>query len=90
MLKAKGLTAGKLYPRIEEAANNHIITDDMKKWAHQVRLDANDERHADSGSKRPDKTDAERCLDFTIALAEIMFTLPSRVTRGIAAAGGTS
>ena len=48
MLKAKGLTEGSLYARINEAAQNHIITDEMAHWAHEVRLEANDQRHSDS------------------------------------------
>src|SRR5439155_9039656 len=38
MLKLKGLREGSLYVRIDEAAKAHIITSDMAKWAHQVRL----------------------------------------------------
>lgn len=41
MLKAKGLTKGSLYARIDEAARSHLITGDMAAWAHDVRLDAN-------------------------------------------------
>lgn len=42
LLKLKGYTAGSLYARIEKAAEDHVITQDMAKWAHEVRLDAND------------------------------------------------
>ena len=47
MLKSKGYKKGNLYKRIEKAAEDHLITSEMAKWAHQVRLGANDERHAD-------------------------------------------
>jgi hypothetical protein len=39
MLKAKGYKKGTLNERIDQAAADHIITDDMAKWGHQVRLD---------------------------------------------------
>ena len=83
MLKAKDLKEGNLYSRIDKAANDHLITEDMAKWAHQVRLDANDQRHADESAPLPTPQDAKLCLDFAMALAEILFVLPARVTRGI-------
>ena len=83
MLKAKGYKDGSLYQRIKEAAVGHIITADMATWAHQVRLDANDQRHADESASFPTREEAQRSLDFALALAEILFVLPTRVTRGI-------
>ncbi len=83
MLKAKGYKVGKLYPRIKKAEADHIITADMATWAHQVRLDANDQRHADESASLPTREDAQRSLDFAMALAEILFVLPARVTRGL-------
>ena len=46
MLKIKNYRDGSLYARIEQAVNDHLITQDMATWAHEVRLDANDQRHA--------------------------------------------
>jgi hypothetical protein len=86
MLKAKGLSEGSLYNRIDKAATTHLITSDMAAWAHEVRLDANDQRHADESATLPDSKDAKRCVDFVIALAQIMFVLPDRVETGIAEA----
>jgi hypothetical protein len=83
MLKIKGYEQGNLYSRIEKAASDHAITTDMAKWAHEVRLDANDQRHSDSQSLLPSEGDAERVIDFATALAEILFVLPNRVQRGI-------
>src|SRR5262249_11787782 len=83
MLKARGYKEGSLYTRIDLAAKDHVITEDMAKWAHQVRLDANDQRHSDEDAPLPNHEDARRCLDFAFALAEVMFVLPGRVTRGI-------
>ncbi len=43
MLKEKGYKVGGLYDRIKQAAKDHLITDEMAAWAHDVRLDANDQ-----------------------------------------------
>lgn len=83
MLKAKGLKEGHLYARIDNAAENHLITKDVARWAHQVRLDANEQRHVDEEAPLPTLEDAKRCLDFALALADILFVLPASVTRGI-------
>jgi hypothetical protein len=82
MLKNKGYTKGSLNTRIDEAAKAHLITNDMAAWAHDIRLDANDERHADEAAPLPDQADARKCLDFALALAQFLFVLPARVERG--------
>jgi hypothetical protein len=82
MLKDKGLKEGSLYERINKAAKDNLITQDMAKWAHQVRLDANDQRHIDQAAALPLQQDAERCLSFALALAEVLYVIPARVTRG--------
>ena len=82
MLKAKGYTNGNLYPRINEAAEDHLITQDMAQWAHEVRLDANDPRHADTSNPLPSQQDATRSIDFVQALGQLLFVLPTRVRRG--------
>jgi hypothetical protein len=83
MLKLKGYTEGSLYTRIEQSVTDNLITKDMGQWAHYVRLDANDQRHADQAVGLPTAEDARRVIDFATALAEILFVLPSRVQRGI-------
>jgi hypothetical protein len=82
MLKARGLTEGSLYKRIDEAVTSTLLTKEMAEWAHDVRLDANDQRHADVKAIPPTTEDAKRCLEFAKALADILFVLPARVTRG--------
>ena len=47
MLKERGYIEGKLFPRIEKAEKDGLLTTHMADWAHDIRLDANDERHAD-------------------------------------------
>ena len=83
MLKAKKLSDGTLNERIDKAAQDGILTEGMKHWAHQIRLDANAQRHADNTEALPNAKDAENTIDFAFALAEFLFVLPSRVTRGI-------
>jgi len=82
MLKAKGLIDGNLYSRIDAAAEQHLITGEMAAWAHEVRLDANDQRHADLAAALPSLADAEKCIAFAQALGEFLFVLPARVERG--------
>ncbi|GGD14426.1 DUF4145 domain-containing protein [Hyunsoonleella pacifica] len=90
MLKEKGYNQGSLYSRINTAVTDHLITDNMATWAHEVRLDANDERHADEDADLPDSDDAQKAIDFTIALGEYLFVLPSRIQRGIENASGNT
>lgn len=82
MLKDKKYSDGSLYARIEDAAKDHLITDEMSEWAHDVRLDANDKRHADEDTINANRADAERCVEFALALAEFLYVLPARVQRG--------
>ena len=76
------LNLEKAVARIEEAAKNHLITSEMAAWAHDVRLDANDQRHADVAASLPTTADAQKCVEFARALAEFLFVLPARVQRG--------
>jgi len=82
MLKDKGLTEGNLYRRIQIAAETHLITSEMAEWAHEVRLDANDQRHADEMAELPDSSDAKKSIEFSLALAQFLFVLPARVAAG--------
>ena len=84
MLKEKGYLKkdGDLFVRINKAAEDHLITKEMAKWAHDVRLDANAERHVDEEATPPTQEDAQRVVDFTKALGEFLFVLPAKVRRG--------
>ena len=83
MLKAKSYKDGSLYTRINRAVEDHLITPEMGQWAHEVRLDANEQRHADEAASLPAQDDARRCVDFALALGEFLYVLPSRVKRGL-------
>jgi hypothetical protein len=85
MLKAKNYKEGSLYSRIDKAAADHLITNEMAQWAHQVRLEANDQRHADENAALPDSEDAQRSIDFASALGSFMFVFPKRIEAGLVA-----
>lgn len=81
MLKDKGLKDGSLYSRIKKAETEHLITSEMALWAHEVRLEANDQRHADEEAELPEEADARKVIEFAKALAQFMFVLPAQVAR---------
>ena len=83
MLKDKGYTDGNLYPRIDKAANEHLITAGMAKWAHQVRLSSNEQRHADQEVDLPTKEEAEKAVNLAQAFGEFLFVLPAMVEQGL-------
>lgn len=89
MLKAKGLVDGVLDTRIKKAAEKHVITKEMSEWANEIRLDANDQRHADEEAALPNEADGAKALEFAMALAEYLFVLPARVSRGRKVAAAT-
>jgi hypothetical protein len=84
MLKAKKLVGGSLYTRINEARDTHLIAPDIAEWAHDVRLDAYDSRHADLNQPHHTLQSGERAVEFAVALAEALFVLPACVQRGSA------
>ncbi|MCG6957345.1 MAG: hypothetical protein LJF04_15255 [Gemmatimonadetes bacterium] len=83
MLKAKDYEDGTPNERIEVAKEGGLITGEMETWAHQVRLDASDQRHADGGAGLPTTVDADSTIRFARAFGEYLFVLPSKVNRGI-------
>lgn len=82
MLKTKGYREGSLNVRIEKSQKDNLITSEMAAWAHEIRLDANDQRHADEEAELPSPTDASKAIEFANALAQFLFVLPARVERG--------
>lgn len=85
MLKLKGYTEGNLHSRINEAVKKGLLTEGMGNWAHQVRLDANNQRHADINVQLPTVDEAKQSVEFTETLAEILFVLPAKISRGLSA-----
>lgn len=83
MLKELGFSEGSLYSRINKSCEKGIITKEMSTWAHQIRLDANDQRHVDEDSTLPSLEDASNSIEFTKILAEILFVIPAKISSGI-------
>lgn len=83
MLKEKGYNNGTLNARIIQANADGLLTKEMATWAHQIRLDANDQRHSDDNAELPTTADAKQAIEFTKTLSEFLFTIPSKVNRGI-------
>ncbi|HKU19311.1 MAG TPA: DUF4145 domain-containing protein, partial [Candidatus Saccharimonadales bacterium] len=82
MLKDKGFKDGSLNSRIDAAAKSHLITQEMAAWAHDIRLEANDQRHADETASLPSSADAAKVIEFANALAQFLYVLPARVEKG--------
>jgi hypothetical protein len=79
MLKEKGFVDGDLYPRIEKAFADGILTSEMRDWSHEIRLSANLTRHADVAFTGMSESDALQCIEFAKALAQYLFVLPANV-----------
>jgi len=86
MLKARGLSEGSLYSRIDQALANNILTQAMADWAHSVRLGSNRPRHADVEKPHVAPDEAKQSVDFAEALGNFLFVLTARIERGISAA----
>ena len=63
-------------PRIDALATKGVITQDLREWAHQIRLDGNDAVHDEDPFK---KEEAEELLDFTELFLTYVYTLPGRL-----------
>lgn len=86
MLKARDLTEGSLYSRIDEALKQNILTQGMADWAHEVRLGSNRPRHADADKPHVSTSEAKQSVEFAEALGFFLFVLTARIDRGIDAA----
>lgn len=89
MLKLKGYLGGSVYERIEQAVNDHVLTSDMREWAHAVRLEANKPRHADLDDPHATPERAKQVIEFAKALGDFLFVFPARIARGTEQAGQT-
>jgi hypothetical protein len=81
MLKDKGYSDGSLFARIGKARDEGLLTAEMEAWAHEIRLSANEPRHADEKFDGATSEDAEQIIAFAKALGEYLYVLPARVQR---------
>jgi len=88
MLKAKGFRDGSLYARIDQAVQDHVLTEGMGRWAHKVRLEANAVRHADDQAPQPTAAEAAQVVEFASALGDFLFVFTARVDQGVSEAEG--
>ena len=70
------------YQKIEKALEDNLITEDISKWAHKIRLDSNVIRHKKTeGNNRPTSEQAQQALKFAQTLAEILYIFPSLIPK---------
>ena len=86
MLKDQGLKEGSLYSRIDEAVSEHLLTEGMGKWAHAVRLEANNVRHADEEHPHVTPEQAQQVVEFAKALGDFLYVLTAKIKKGVKAA----
>ena len=72
--------------RVSHEINAHKNADRVDRA--QLRLDANDQRHADGTIPSPDHALAQKCVEFAKAFGQFLFVLPARVERGLKSAKG--
>lgn len=68
--------AWKLEKRIDKLAASGKLTEDLKEWAHELRLDGNDAMHAESETT---KEDAVQARELTRFILTYLYTLPRSV-----------
>jgi hypothetical protein len=81
MLKEKGYVKEGLYTRIEQAFSEGLLTAEMRDWAHEIRLSANEPRHADDKFEGASSNDADQVIQFAKALDQYLFELPAKVQK---------
>lgn len=81
MLKDKGYKDGTLFSRITKAYEANLLTEQMRDWAHEIRLSANEPRHADDSFQGATNADAKQVIEFAEALGEYLYVLPARVKK---------
>ena len=89
MLKEKNYHDGSLYTRIDQAVRDHVLTEEMGEWAHEVRLGSNRPRHADADRPHVTEEEAKQSVEFADALAQFLFVLPARIKKGLEAVPGS-
>ncbi len=68
--------AWKLEKRIDKLATLGRLTDDLKEWAHELRLDGNDAMHMENETT---KEDAIQTKELTRFILTYLYTLPQSV-----------
>ena len=74
------LTGGNLYSKIEKLANNGQITEDLKNFAHQIRVLGNDATHNDDDITQEELNNLRI---FTRMFLMYVFTLPAMIPQTV-------
>jgi hypothetical protein len=79
--KAKGITTGSLYEKIDKLAASGHIRSMLADAAHEIRLAGNDMAHGDFATSAITREDAQELLEFMEDFLRETFELPTRVAR---------
>ncbi len=74
----KGASNGRLVDQIDELCKKGIITEDIKNWAHEIRLTGNIGAHPD-GLEDVTPQDAEDLIRFTEEYLNYVYIMPAKV-----------
>ena len=78
--KDKGIHTANLYGDIERMADDHVITDQLKEEAHEIRFLGNDMAHGDLGTP-VDSDDAADILGFLDSLLDYVYQQPMAIQK---------
>ena len=81
MHKAKKYNKSKLFEAIKLAVADNALTPELEAWAHKLRLDSNDPRHADDDHPHKTTEEAKELVEFARMLGEIWFVLPAKILK---------
>lgn len=74
----KGASKGHLIDQIDELCTKGIITEDIKNWAHEIRLTGNIGAHPD-GLENVTPEDAEDLIKFMEEYLNYVYIMPAKV-----------
>ena len=81
----KGAEKEKSVEQIDELSDKEIITEDIKNWAHEIRLKGNIGAHPDQdGLKDVTPQDAEDLIRFMEEYLNYVYIMPAKVAEEIA------
>jgi len=72
----KGSKKNKLVEQVDELFTKSIITDEIKKWAHEIRYVGNDAAHPNDTSVSRD--DAEEVLELLDSMCDTLYIAPAK------------
>ena len=75
ILNDLGASGNRIVDKIEDLFNKNIISETLKDWSHQIRLDGNKGVHEMNCTEE----DAEQVMEFTKILLEYVYVLPAKI-----------